>query len=131
MISRPSLYAFLTRAVLKGLTLWGFMFVYVYFVSYLFRDWFHGFDCQREKLYIHENSFDIYVCLGQSLVILSWPCQADRLLKSTYYHTSFSSHDYDNEKGIFLFSIPVDWTFLLNSLFYPVLKKLENEWKKK
>ena len=56
----------------QSLALWLFLFV-------------HGLICRfdlRKGLYnyVHEGSFEMFICLWQSLIVLRWPSAVDRLL---------------------------------------------------
>ena len=79
------LCSLLTRAVFKGLTseilVWCLCTaIYIHFVLYLCMDWFCRSVWKRRSR--SEQSFEMCICLWQSLISLSWHSVVGRALKS-------------------------------------------------
>ena len=78
-----ALCVLLTGVVLKGLTLkicvWCLCMYDLFSVCIgnVFVDWL-------EKRFMYEKSFEMCICLWQSLVVLRWPSVVDRTLKPSY-----------------------------------------------
>ena len=78
--------------ILKGLPLRKFVLFYAC-AGTGFVDWL-------EKRFTGEKSFEVCIGLWQSLIVLRWPCAADRTLKSSYHLPSICYYyDSDDDDG--------------------------------
>ena len=108
---RPSLICFFNKAVLKGLTLWKFAFdIFVRMLCFMFvYDWVCNILLQKGFPYNYEKRSEMYICLWQGLIVLTWPCAADRMLKSNYFMNSYFPFEPTLTKGHLSFMTTFVW----------------------